>query len=113
MSVYLFYGEEEYFLENKVKKIKKEFGELIKGINYISLEENNINSLISNLETPAFGYDKKLIVAKDTGLFKKEKRNTKKKDADENNSKKKGKKRFGRKSKNIIRENRRIYKRKH
>ena len=28
MSVYLFYGEEEYFLENKVKKIKKEFGEL-------------------------------------------------------------------------------------
>lgn len=74
MSVYLFYGEEEYFLENKVKKIKKEFGELIKGINYISLDETNINSIISNLETPAFGYEKKLIVAKDTGLFKKEKR---------------------------------------
>ena len=49
MSVYLFYGEEEYFLENKVKKIKKEFGELIKGINYISLDETNINSLISDL----------------------------------------------------------------
>ena len=77
MAVYLFYGEEEYFLENKVKKIKKEFGELIKGINYISLDETNINSLISNLETPAFGYDKKLIVAKDTGLFKKEKRTQK------------------------------------
>ena len=42
MSVYLFYGEEEYFLENKVKKIKKEFGELIKGINYISLDETKI-----------------------------------------------------------------------
>lgn len=95
MSVYLFYGEEEYFLENKVKKIKKEFGELIKGINYISLEENNINSLISNLETPAFGYDKKLIVAKDTGLFKKEKRTSKKaaKETDESTSKKKSKKR--------------------
>ena len=78
MSVYLFYGEEEYFLENKVKKIKKEFGELIKGINYISLDETNINSLISDLETPAFGYDRKIIVAKDTGLFKKEKRTSKK-----------------------------------
>lgn len=77
MSVYLFYGEEEYFLQNKVKKIKKEFGELIKGINYISLDETNINSLISDLETPAFGYDKKLIIAKDTGLFKKEKRTSK------------------------------------
>lgn len=30
MSVYLFYGEEEYFLENKVKKIKKEFGRINK-----------------------------------------------------------------------------------
>jgi DNA polymerase-3 subunit delta len=98
MSVYLFYGEEEYFLENKVKKIKKEFGELIKGINYISLDETNINSLISDLETPAFGYDKKLIVAKDTGLFKKEKRGSKAKtkssEIDSDSSKKKSKKRF-------------------
>lgn len=95
MSVYLFYGEEEYFLENKVKKIKKEFGELIKGINYISLDETNINSLISNLETPAFGYDKKFIVAKDTGLFKKEKRTSKKSTAKEveDSGKKKSKKR--------------------
>lgn len=95
MSVYLFYGEEEYFLENKVKKIKKEFGELIKGINYISLDETNINSLISDLETPAFGYDKKLIVAKDTGLFKKEKRTSKKavKETNESTSKKKSNKR--------------------
>lgn len=83
MSVYLFYGEEEYFLENKVKKIKKEFGELIKGINYISLDETNINSLISDLETPAFGYDRKFIVAKDTGLLKKEKRTSKKTTAKE------------------------------
>jgi len=47
-------------------------------INYISLDETNINSLISDLETPAFGYDRKIIVAKDTGLFKKEKRTSKK-----------------------------------
>lgn len=95
MSVYLFYGEEEYFLENKVKKIKKEFGELIKGINYISLDETNINSLISDLETPAFGYDRKIIVAKDTGLFKKEKRTSKKTTSKEtgDGGKKKSKKR--------------------
>ena len=95
MSVYLFYGEEEYFLENKVKKIKKEFRELIKGINYISLDSTNINSLISDLETPAFGYDKKLIVAKDTGLFKKEKKSSKSKVANNysNNTQNRSKKR--------------------
>ena len=27
--VYLLYGEERYLLENKIKRIKKEFGELI------------------------------------------------------------------------------------
>lgn len=42
------------------------------------MDETNINSLISDLETPAFGYDRKIIVAKDTGLFKKEKRTSKK-----------------------------------
>ena len=35
--------------------------------------------IISDLETPSFGFDKKLIVAKNTGLFKKEGR--KKEDA--------------------------------
>ncbi len=28
-SIYLFYGEETYLLENAVKKLKKEFGERI------------------------------------------------------------------------------------
>ena len=31
-SIYLLYGEEKYLIENDVKKIKKIFGELIKGI---------------------------------------------------------------------------------
>ncbi len=36
--------------------------------------------IISDLETPSFGFDKKLIVAKNTGLFKKEGRKKAKKD---------------------------------
>ena len=54
-SIYLFYGEELYLLENAVKKIKKLFGELILGINYIQINETNIDNLISDIETPAFG----------------------------------------------------------
>ena len=73
-SIYLFYGEELYLLENAVKKIKKIFGELILGINYIQIDETNVNSIISDIETPAFGFDKKLIIEKNTGLLKKEKK---------------------------------------
>lgn len=71
-SIYLLYGEEKYLIENDIKKIKKIFGELIKGINYILIDENNIDEIISDIETPAFGYSRKLIIAKDTGLFKKD-----------------------------------------
>jgi len=71
-SIYLLYGEEQYLLETIVKKIKKLFGETVKGINYILLDETNIEQVISDIETPAFGYEKKLIIAKNTGLFKKE-----------------------------------------
>ena len=71
-SMYLLYGEELFLIESTLKKIKKQFGELVLGINYVMLEEENISSLISNMETPAFGYEKKLIIARHTGLFKKE-----------------------------------------
>lgn len=71
-SIYLLYGEEKYLIENDIKKIKKIFGELIKGINYILIDENNIDEIISDIETPAFGYSRKLIIAKDTGLLKKD-----------------------------------------
>lgn len=70
--VYLLYGEETYLLENYVKKIKKDFGTLQAGINYIKIDNNNVNELISDIETPAFGYDKKIIIARDTNLFKKD-----------------------------------------
>ena len=78
MSVHLLYGEETYLLENTIKKIKKEFSDLILGINYIQIDDTNVEELISDLQTPAFGFDKKLIIAKNTGLFKKEKKTTKK-----------------------------------
>lgn len=71
-NIYLLYGKERFLLEQQLKKIKKAFGELIKGINYIIIDETNIGELIANIETPAFGYEKKLIIAKNTGIFKRE-----------------------------------------
>ena len=68
-SIYVFYGEEKFLLDNSLKKIKKIFGNLITGINYIIIDENNINELISDIETPAFGYEKKLIIVKASGIL--------------------------------------------
>lgn len=71
-SIYLLYGEETFLLENCLKKIKSNFGEKVDGINYIKIDESNIDKLISNIEVPAFGFEKKLIIARNTGIFKKE-----------------------------------------
>lgn len=71
-GIYLLYGEETFLLESSLKKMKKLFGELILGINYIQIDETNVEELISDLETPAFGYEKKLVIVKNSGLFKKE-----------------------------------------
>jgi DNA polymerase-3 subunit delta len=70
-NIYLLYGEETFLLETAVKKIKKLFGEMILGINYIHIDETNLNTLIDNVNMPAFGYSRKLIVIKNAGLFKK------------------------------------------
>lgn len=71
-GIYVFYGEEKYLQQEYLRKIKKLFGELSLGINYILLDENNIDTLISDIETPAFGYEKKLIIIRDSNLFKKD-----------------------------------------
>ena len=71
-SLYLLYGEELFLLESNLKKIKTLFGECIKGINYILVDEQNVSEIISDIETPSFGYEKKLIIARNTGLLKKE-----------------------------------------
>lgn len=70
--MYLLYGNEAYLIDNVVKKIKKIFGELVQGINYVIVDETNLKDLIFNIEVPAFGYDKKLILIKNSGLFKKD-----------------------------------------
>lgn len=69
--VYLLYGEDEYLRNEYLKKIKKAFGEVQLGINYVQIDENNVSNIISDIETPAFGFSSKLIIAKNTGLFKK------------------------------------------
>lgn len=71
-SIYVFYGEEKFLMDNAIKKIKKIFGDLVLGINFITIEENNIGELIADIETPAFGYEKKLIIVKNSGILKKE-----------------------------------------
>ena len=71
-SIYLLYGEEIFLLESCLKKIKNNFGVRQSGINDIKIDETNVGGIISDIETPAFGFEKKLIVARNTGLFKKE-----------------------------------------
>ncbi len=71
-SIYLLYGKEVYLLESIVKKVKKMFGNLVEGLNYIKIDNSNLDKLVSELQTPAFGFDKKLIIVKDTDLLKKQ-----------------------------------------
>lgn len=71
-SLYLLYGQEQYLIDMSIKKIKKKFDELVQGINYIVIDETNTEEIIPNIEMPAFGYDRKLIIVKNSGLFKKD-----------------------------------------
>ena len=71
-SLYLLYGEELFLIESNLKRIRTLFGECVKGINYILIDEQNIQEIISDIETPSFGFEKKLIIARNTELFKKE-----------------------------------------
>ncbi|MDO5556776.1 MAG: DNA polymerase III subunit delta [Clostridia bacterium] len=71
-GLYLFYGEDQYSIEIILKRIKKIFGELQRGINYVQIDDTNLGQIIENIETPAFGYDKKLIIVRESGLFKKD-----------------------------------------
>ena len=71
-SIYLLYGNEKYLIDSITKKIKKMFPELVQGINYVLIDDTNVNDLVFNIEVPAFGYDQKLIIVKNSGLFKKD-----------------------------------------
>ena len=69
-SIYLLFGEETFLIDSNVKKIKKQFGKIVAGINYINIDEDTVENIISDIQTPAFGYEKKLIIARNTGIFK-------------------------------------------
>lgn len=69
--VYLLYGGDNYLKNEFVKKAKKSFGELQLGINYIQIDESNVNNVISDIETPAFGYERKMIIVKNANLMQK------------------------------------------
>jgi len=90
-SLYLLYGEEKYLLENILSKILKIFGDKINGINFINLDGTSIENIIADIETPAFGYPKKLILVKDSQLFKKQSRAKKSSNKEEGTDKKENK----------------------
>ena len=71
-NIYILYGEELFLLENVLKKIRNIFGECIKGINNIQIDYTNIRGNISDIKTQTFGYEKKLIIVRNSGILKKE-----------------------------------------
>lgn len=81
-AIELIFGENTYLIEKEIKTIKKSFGEIIQGINYVVIDPNVIENVIAELETPAFGYPKKLIIVKNCDLLKKELKTKKSKNSD-------------------------------
>ena len=72
LGVYLLYGNEIYLVENCLKKIKKTFGELKDGLNYIKFQNPSSDAIIAELQTPPFGFDRKLIVVRASELLQKQ-----------------------------------------
>lgn len=71
-NIYLLYGKETFLLESCLKKIKKNFGDLKEGLNYIKIEAADASSIIVELQTPPFGFERKLILVKESELLKKQ-----------------------------------------
>ena len=63
-NLILISGDDTYEKENKLNNIINDFGELVKGINYIVLDKDSINNLENEINTYAFGFQKKLIIIK-------------------------------------------------
>lgn len=63
-NLFLITGDEIYDRNECLEKIKSSFGELVKGINYIVLDKDNISNLENEINTYPFGFDKKLIIVK-------------------------------------------------
>ncbi|TQR19264.1 DNA polymerase III subunit delta [Psychrobacillus vulpis] len=70
-EVYLLYGTESYFIEETIKRLKKqlsEIGEL--EIVHFDLEEKNIEEVIYEADTVPFFSERKLVVAKNAFFLK-------------------------------------------
>ncbi len=74
-NVYLFYGAEEYLIKYYINTISKMVvNDEYKELNYISFDgKTDIDTIISNCETLPMFSDKKLVIAKNSGLFKSKK----------------------------------------
>lgn len=67
-NIYFFFGEEKFDLNQRIEKIKKEFNMLEIGVNLFYLNNENIDTLPSIIESVTFFGDEKLIIIKDTKL---------------------------------------------
>ncbi|MBQ9280541.1 MAG: DNA polymerase III subunit delta [Clostridia bacterium] len=63
-NLILITGDENYEKEKKLQQIVNDFGELVKGINYIILDKNSVYHLENEINTYPFGFSKKLIIVK-------------------------------------------------
>lgn len=61
-NIYLITGDDLFEREKEVNKIKEQFGELVKGINFITIEKETIHLLNGEVTTYPFGFEKKLII---------------------------------------------------
>lgn len=60
--LYLISGEDLFEREKELNKIKDNFGELVKGINFVTIDKDTMHLLDNEVTTYPFGFTQKLIV---------------------------------------------------
>lgn len=65
---YLFYGEEEFFIEERINALKKEVSDPSLNIEQIEGEESALGQVVSALQTPPMLFGEKLLIIKDIDL---------------------------------------------
>lgn len=60
--LYLITGEDLFEREKELDKIEESFGDLVKGINFVTIDKDTIHLLESEVTTYPFGYEQKLII---------------------------------------------------
>lgn len=72
LGIYLLCGKETYLIDNSLRKIKRIFGGLKEGLNYIKLYNPSSDAIIAELQTPPFGFERKLIIVRESELLLKQ-----------------------------------------